>query len=366
MMQTIGIFISAFLAFILFSKKNKSAADLILGFWLTIIACHLGVYSSIESDYYQYFPYLLGVDKALPFIHGPLLYLYTLTLTNHNHVKAKVFIHFLLPIIAFVYVFIVLPWDPEQRLMVYQNNGLGYEKHSLIILIGTFISGAFYILWTIFLLKKYKSSLEDNFSSTDAINLDWLWRLAIGLSLLWVLVIFTYDVLIFTGVTVYVIYIGYYGIKQGGIFSNFNIDASSRSIFEDMTDQGTKRPKYENSGMTQETAKQGLQKLRSIMETDKPYLNPTLSLSVLANLVELHPNYLSQIINEIEMSNFYDYVNKMRIEEFKQKVIQPESKNFTIIALAFECGFNSKATFNRLFKKYEGCSPSDYIKQTAK
>ena len=364
MLHTIGIFISLFLGVLLFTKKTKSLPDYILGVWLLCIACHLGLYISINTGVYLQMPYLLGIDKALPFIHGPFLYLYTIALIQPKQIAIKSLLHFIPTLLVYSYIFFALPDSPEKRIAVYENNGAGYETESMIILAGIFISGVVYCIMTLYNLKEHQRAINDSFSTTDAINLNWLWRLAIGLSLLWLLVIFTNDVVIFAGVTLFVIYLGYYGIKQVGVFSSVGSEMVETYPKDTLIGEAeTKKPKYENSGLSKETALIGLHKLRTIMQSDKPYLNPTLSLSALADLLDTQPNYLSQIINEMEESNFYDYINKKRIEEFKQRIVQPESQNFTIIAIAYECGFNSKATFNRLFKKYEGCAPSEFISQ---
>lgn len=74
-------------------------------------------------------------------------------------------------------------------------------------------------------------------------------------------------------------------------------------------------------------------------------------MSDLARQLDIHPNYISQVINSVEQKNFYDFINEHRVEEFKQLVSLPENQHFTLLALAFECGFNSKTSFNRNFKK---------------
>ena len=97
------------------------------------------------------------------------------------------------------------------------------------------------------------------------------------------------------------------------------------------------------------------------MTEKKIYTEPELTLNSLAKLLEVHPNHLSQVINSIEGKNFYDFINFYRIEEFKRLVIRPESKNYTLLSLAYECGFNSKTSFNRNFKKSTGLSPSEFL-----
>lgn len=81
----------------------------------------------------------------------------------------------------------------------------------------------------------------------------------------------------------------------------------------------------------------------------------------MSNILNTHPNYLSQVINEKEGVSFYDYINGLRVDEFKRLVTMPENQKYTIISLACECGFNSKSAFNRIFKKYTNLSPSAYL-----
>jgi AraC-like DNA-binding protein len=74
----------------------------------------------------------------------------------------------------------------------------------------------------------------------------------------------------------------------------------------------------------------------------------------------VHPNYLSQIINQKEKKNFYDFVNTYRFEEFKKLIAQQKNQQYTLLSLAYDCGFSSKSSFNRYFKKATGQTPSEY------
>ena len=97
------------------------------------------------------------------------------------------------------------------------------------------------------------------------------------------------------------------------------------------------------------------------METEKIYTESELSLSELANRLNTLPNYLSQVINDKEGKNFYDYINMLRIDEFKRLVSRPENRKYTLLSLSYDCGFNSKSSFNKNFKKVTGQSPSEYL-----
>jgi AraC-like DNA-binding protein len=76
----------------------------------------------------------------------------------------------------------------------------------------------------------------------------------------------------------------------------------------------------------------------------------------------MKPRYLSQLINKKSEKNFRDFINQFRIEEFKKRARDPDSKNYTLLSIAYECGFNSKATFNRVFKNHTGITPSTFYK----
>ena len=90
---------------------------------------------------------------------------------------------------------------------------------------------------------------------------------------------------------------------------------------------------------------------------EKVFTDPELALGTLARKLNVHPNHLSQVINTYELKNFYDFINFHRIEEFKRIVTMTENRNYTLVSLAYDCGFNSKASFNRNFKKVTGLAP---------
>jgi len=104
------------------------------------------------------------------------------------------------------------------------------------------------------------------------------------------------------------------------------------------------------------------QKLERIISDRKLFLDESISLPKLAEMLNIHPNYLSQIINEKFNKNFYDFINSYRVAEFKQLVVSGKSKNKTFFSLALDCGFNSKASFNSSFKKITGITPSEFVK----
>jgi len=105
------------------------------------------------------------------------------------------------------------------------------------------------------------------------------------------------------------------------------------------------------------------EKLEYLMLEEQPFLNPDLSLASLAGELAISTKALSLVINETQAKSYNDYVNHYRIEYLKQQFLNPESKSISLLELAFDAGFNSKATFNRVFKQMTGLTPSEYRKQ---
>jgi AraC-like DNA-binding protein len=118
--------------------------------------------------------------------------------------------------------------------------------------------------------------------------------------------------------------------------------------------------KYKKSGLREEALQFGHNKLLNFMTAEKSYLDPRLTLSGLANKLEMSPNQLSQIINQQEAVNFHDFVNRFRIDEFIERASKNES--FSLLAHALDSGFNSKSSFNSIFKKHKGMTPSQFLK----
>lgn len=131
-----------------------------------------------------------------------------------------------------------------------------------------------------------------------------------------------------------------------------------------LTNKDEEENRPDSDSLFSENEAEGLKhKLLEIMETEKPHLNESLTLGELARRINLTDKRLSDLLNRHLNTNFYDFVNEYRIETFKDKLIDPSFSNFTLLALAFEAGFKSKTSFNRVFKQKTGMSPSEYRKK---
>jgi AraC-like DNA-binding protein len=347
-----GIGLAVFIEFLLISKKNKSASDKIMTLWMFLALVHLFLsYVYMTEDIYS-FPFLLGIELPLPLLHGVFLYFYVSSLTKQFPEKRKVLIlHFVPASVMYLYLitFIILPAD--QKIQVYRNHGAGYELFNILRWYAIALSGIFYVTWSAVLLKKHRNNIRDQFSDLEKVNLQWLQILTFGLGGIWFLVIFfRNEMLVMAGMVIFIFLIGFFGVRQADIFTPNQLPA----------DGNEQKKKYPKSGLTEEVSGELHQELKRLMTEDDLYKKSELSINDLSSKLGVHPNYLSQIINQKEKKNFYDFVNTYRIEEFKRLIAIPKNQQFTLLSLAYDCGFSSKSSFNRYFKRATGQTPSQY------
>jgi ligand-binding sensor domain-containing protein/AraC-like DNA-binding protein len=124
-----------------------------------------------------------------------------------------------------------------------------------------------------------------------------------------------------------------------------------------------KKEKYKTSTLLPETVEKVLPQLTRLMEEEKIFLEPDLSLQKLSRQLQVHYNHLSRIINEHMGKSFNDYINSYRIEEARKKLADPVESQKTILEIAYDTGFYSKSVFNTAFKKFTGMTPSRYKKK---
>jgi AraC-like DNA-binding protein len=378
MIFIIGITIAFLLEFLLLSKKGKVKADKILAFWMFFIGLHLFLFYLQYFDLYTKYPITIGILLPLPLVHGPFLYLYVSTLTNQLPRKEILkFVHFIPPFLMYLYLihFFILP--SSEKIEIMKSGGEGYHIFNTIKLILIILSGIGYVAISQILLQRHRKNIKEQFSSIEKINLNWLQYIVLGIGFIWIVVLsvnffpegffksykVNSDIFIFAAVVLFVCFLGFFGLKQTNVFTAQTIHLPQfHDELPSAYSEKKEFEKYAKSGLKGTDAEQLHRKLNEYMKLEKPYLNSQLSLSKLGESFGVHSNYLSQVINERENKNFYDYINGYRIDEFKRMVSDPKNKNLTILALAFECGFNSKSAFNNCFKKLTNQTPSDFMK----
>ena len=146
--------------------------------------------------------------------------------------------------------------------------------------------------------------------------------------------------------------VGYMALKRPEVFSGGQDQV-----------ENTQSQKYERTGLSPERAKQYIGRLVKFVECEKPYRQGDLTLQQLAKKISVPPNHLSQIINEHLNQNFFDFVNRYRVKEIQSRLNSSAEKHLTILALAYEVGFNSKSAFYAAFKKHTNMTPSRFKRE---
>lgn len=354
----LGISISVFLEFLLLIKKQKSHADKILAIWLLLISLHqLYHYLFYSGELYNY-PHWLGIEFPAPILHGVILFLYVLEITGHKLKKGSLWLH-IVP--ALSTILLAIPFfrlSGEEKIMVFQSQGVGFEWYLLYHNILVTLSGLFYSIWSLILIKKHKNRIQNRFSNTDKKELQWLQYLTLGMGTIWIIAIFFDSSIIFFAVVIFVLFIGFFGINQMNIF---NKPIESVTTVQRNTDSREVK-RYQKSGLNESMSIDIYSRLQNLMKNDLLFKDNELTLSDLAKKLNVHSNHVSQVINEKEQKNFYYYINSLRIQEFIRIATLPENEKYTLLSIAYDCGFNSKSTFNKHFKIVTGKTPTDYFK----
>jgi len=356
-----GVGLAFFLCLLLVTKRNKSTADILLATWLLLNTLHLLFF---YLDRTRQYPQFLGAAMPLPLVHGPFLYAYTRALTNRALPTKVLMLHFLPALVVLVWMIPFLLLTTAEKQVVFDNRGVGYETFNTIRYSAVVLSGILYVILSSLVLQRHRRSIAEEFSYTEKINLAWLQYLIYWIGAIWLGVLLSNETMIFSTAVLFMVFVGYFGIRQTSIFhvgiaQTGSVPGTERAEAEPHVT--AEKRKYEKSGLTVEASQSLHLSLINLMESEKVFRESELSLTELAARLNTPPNYLSQVINEREGKTFYDYINTLRIEEFKRLAAGPDSRRYTLLGLAQECGFNSKSSFNRYFKKVTGTSPSQFV-----
>ena len=169
----------------------------------------------------------------------------------------------------------------------------------------------------------------------------------------------------FAVLTVFIYWVSYTALTQPSVFSVIKgYGKEENPAATVMPKLVVHRPsvKYSNSGLSKEAIANIQLTLKKVTEEQKPYLNPDLTINDLAALIKCNRHHLSQVLNESLKSSFYDYINFYRVEEAKQLLLNTGKENHKIASIAYDAGFNSLSTFNDIFRKYTGNTPSQFRK----
>ncbi len=361
----------ALLLFLFSNKQNRSKRILgyymILNFllYLYLFFYYSRFYNIILIPYYFIIPVVLAIQ--------PFFFFYIKSLTNHNFkCSTKHILHFI-PSFVFLIMnlslYSFLSYEEKIQLMSFSvdsdNNILNFllNMHLKGYHILLSVQAIIYTVFVIITIYKYRKQMPVNFSNFDDINLNWLVILLvfyISISSLQESLGYINNIFYNTESRIWfnlfmivtLAYIGISGIRQKEIF-----------YVKNNIPEKIKNVKYEKSSLKDNFKNELVIKLNKYLEEEKPYLRNDLRLEDITEKLGTNRQYLSQIINENYNKNFFTLINTYRINEAKKLFFNHKHKQLSIMGVANSVGFNSKSTFNTLFKKYTGKTPSQFIKE---
>lgn len=366
---------SLFFVALLAGKRHKVLTDKVFLSMFVVYALTIGgTYMELYNVRHDYpFLHLMNVSWLFLLLHGPLLWFYVKSLTSPGFKINPLHLFHFAPfaIYCVLHSFNFIQLSAEEKLALVKNEVFTSTIMFKIGVMVVGISSIGYNLVALNLLQKHLKNIKNTFSDIEDKDLKWLKTLVMASLIIFLTNVLLYNVnnyfhfskyfklsqIAYSFSSVYVFFIGYFGIRQGQIFVD-NLPSEIKN--------NENSGKNEDVNVTEKKLHSHIiNRLILLMENDQPYLDPGITLLRLSNLLKIKPEMLSEVLNSSLNQNFFDFINRYRIEEFKIKCLSKEYSHLSIMGIAYDCGFNSKAAFYRAFNKFEGSSPTAYMSKVS-
>lgn len=367
---------------ILLSRAMKSAIFLPLAIFL-LANSTIALVPVVNAQ----FPDLSQLYSAIVFptlfLLCPCLWFYIEGITAEKPWKLnrKQIRHFVLlwPALIFAVMIILLPKDMYTDIFIDDVDVVAplaiTTAIGLLVMMMLWLGQCVYIAFRIiYRLVDYRKQLKNVFSNHDDKSLNWMnWLLFIAIST-WLFSLATvfssnlFDNFLFNIRTesllllLLVWSLAHFGLQQKPGFTGYSesVDIAVRNNDDNV--EISSPMKYQRSALDNEQSNRIADKINNIMSKEALYLDSNLSLQKLANHSAISPNYISQTLNETLCTNFFDFINKWRIEAAKPKILANQN---SVLTIALEVGFNARSSFYKAFKQETGQTPSEFRKQNS-
>jgi AraC-like DNA-binding protein len=284
--------------------------------------------------------------------------------------RKKDYWHLLPGIIEFVFFSILFIYPEELARPFYQNILLPNKVLVLVVLIP--IYSLTYLVTSIILLKKYKPTVKNFYSSYEESRLNWIYltnSISIFLYLLdslgcLIIIKKGYELNIQTAMTIAIAFIVYwisiYGINQKNLLLEFEIENNQKAAIENPSVE--EKDIAPQNDIKIEEYEEKYNKIISFVNESKIYKDKELNLFSVAKLLQMPYREVSIVINKFSNKNFNLFLNEFRVDEAKQLITDDSSDKFNLTWIAEEVGFNSRSTFFAAFKTISGMTPAEYKK----
>ncbi len=362
------------------SRKPVTIPNRLMAAFLFMIFFDL-VFALVKIKFITFYSF-----PFVAFTYGPILYLYVRYMTEPRRpFMISNYLHFI-PFIIFFIVSVIFRGD---RVFADLSGFLVADKYiSLRIVYGVcfFLSITVYSILTFITISRHQKNLKNLVSwASGRITLNWLKILSIsfyttyfilfilgGINIFIDFLPFDPYYTVFVFIALFSFVYGFYAIKQpviAGILIGTEepplpYSPVSINISQDMiSNENGERTKYSRSGLSNKEARKKLGDILEYMEKEKPYLERSMTIYDLSRQTGIPRHHITQVINELHDRNFFTFINEYRVNEVIRRMKDPANKHYTVLAIAYDSGFNSKSTFNTIFKNITGLTPTQYIEK---
>lgn len=313
-----------------------------------------------------------SISSKLPLLYGPLVYLFTRDiLRQHRSHAVSDALHFLpfLFIAGVIFLTDNYFFSGWIQFLFYSTSGTILQTGSLLV----------YHYLALAEWQRHFERVKDYFSNVGQLRMQWLKKFIIAsffvCTAISLLIYFMYQYHPglhflrwgFVLLSIFIYWISYEAINKPVLFS-----ASVKDEWRQKTVPVVAIPpkliihkrgeKYANTGLKEDEACRILTELEKLMQEQKAFLDPEITIEKLAALANSNRHLVSQVLNERAGQSFYDYINQYRVNEAKRLLLDPTYSNQKIASIAYDAGFNSLSAFNDMFKKIAGTTPSQFRK----
>lgn len=350
----IGIFIALILNL---RKKQDPMANGLIGLFVfmhSFFLIHVALYL---SNYVYYEPHTLSMSAPFSFLYGPVLYFYFKRITQNYSFRKQDVLHFSPTLLFTILLIPIFALDADSKLEIM----LGQGSYSTLpyLVPATILKVISLVVYGFFTIQLYRKSVKKATRDTKHYRLQRtivithsVYAVVYGLYA-FILVQYSFgsellhiQLLAMTGLVLYIGYIAY---------SNpLALIGSVKRVKKTVA-------KYQNSGLTPSLSTELKEQLMTLLEEEKVYRESSIKLEYIAERLETTRHNASQVINEHFGLNFFELINKYRVEEAMER-LKNNPENLNIIDIAYEVGYNNKVTFNKSFKRFCDLTPSQFLK----
>lgn len=373
----IGILQGILLAgLIYFHRKSDRSVNIFLALYICCTSTIMTLPIIMQVIGWQNSFFILSV----PFLTGPFLYLY-LRSFKETITWRKALPHF----ITFFIFLILTYWNITVLSRAYPGSKIVPPEvlnrpTTLFITYAKPVQQIVYFFLARSTLLSYQRSIRHLFSETSRIDLQWARFLVNGYLVLVISFIVIFPLILrypenvhlllllnMAIATPYIYGATYKGVLQPSIWQTqpgINKETMEEEIHQaeeiETTTIHSGKPKTTKTGLSESKIEDLAKSITALMEKEKIYQETELTLQQLAGKLQVPTYQVSQTLREGMKKNFYDLINSYRVEEAKRLLVDPRNNNYTILSVGFEAGFNSKTTFNTVFKKFTGLTPTEF------